>query len=293
MNFNRRLLVVATVVAYALIFGTGLSLLKDQLSFGPPTEVSIQPRFVSPSHQGNDPLVVGVGFTWTESGYCSGQFNVRATETTTQVRVGAVISRTYSRGACAGLGTDGKLAWTSLTLAAPIGQRSVIRESDGAVLPQFSPGEPLACKDAIANSYAPPPADRSVVFDSVALPTGKALQVSPSGESDPTARLFAKAGLYVASGRHFLLAVPDEWLGRLTMAWGNPGTRTTNVGMPSGMPGREADGSQGPWLVFPGGFWVDQPACVPLIVRSGDTEQTVHIGVGAACPGQAKPQPGT
>jgi hypothetical protein len=45
------------------------------------------------------------------------------------------------------------------------------------------------------------------------------------------------------------------------------------------------------WLVYPGGYSVSQAACVSLIVRTGQTEQTVQIGVGASCPGQAPPPP--
>ena len=49
-------------------------------------------------------------------------------------------------------------------------------------------------------------------------------------------------------------------------------------------------GTGGGWAAFAGGYRVDHPACVPVIVRAGGKEQQVHIGVGTACPGQQPPQ---
>jgi hypothetical protein len=45
------------------------------------------------------------------------------------------------------------------------------------------------------------------------------------------------------------------------------------------------------WLVYAGGYTVSEPACVSLVVKAGQTQQTVRIGVGTACPGQALPPP--
>jgi hypothetical protein len=43
------------------------------------------------------------------------------------------------------------------------------------------------------------------------------------------------------------------------------------------------------WLVYPGGYFVSQAACVSLTAKAGQREQTVQIGVGAAYPGQSPP----
>jgi hypothetical protein len=272
----------ALVVVAAIFFGFQQHL-RVQV-----TEEFLQPQVVSPVEGGVVNTVL-VGVTWMESGWCYGQFKVNATESPSQVRVGPVISRSYSRGACAGLGTVNNMVWTSLTLASALGTRNVVRDSDGIVLPVVSPGmaASIACKDAIA-SKADLPADLSVVFNQVALPTVNAVQANRSGESDPSARLFAKAGLFVASGASVALIVPPEWLGRLTIGWDNSGKRRTHLFVS----GCKATGSQKRWLVFAGGFWVGEPACVPLLVRSGAQEQKVQIGVGAACPGQVGPPPG-
>ena len=82
-----------------------------------------------------DPLVLAVAVQWTKEGYCAGQFEVEATETATEVRVGTVTSREREGMLCAGLGTVDNLAWVDIHLAAPLGTRSAVRASDGATLP--------------------------------------------------------------------------------------------------------------------------------------------------------------
>jgi hypothetical protein len=89
-----------------------------------------------------------VAVTWTEAGWCLGQFQAQAKETSTEVRLGAVISREHSQGACAGMGTGCNMAWAYLTLKSPLGTRTVVRISDGAVLQvqaaNLGPGCPFA-----------------------------------------------------------------------------------------------------------------------------------------------------
>lgn len=149
----------------------------------------------------------------------------------------------------------------------------------------------LPCQDIGAK--AAPPSDFSIVFDRVALPTGRALQANRSGESDPARGLFAKSGLYIRPGASFDLVVPDEWRGRLTLGWG--GKKGTHLRVPGCAPTGTIDQPSNPesgvWLVYAGGYWVPEPACVPVVVRAGQADQTVRIGVGASCPGQGPPPP--
>jgi len=247
------------------------------------TERAIRPELVSLQDGGTR-----IGFTWRGGGYCAGQFKVTATETATEVTVGDVISREYSRGACAGLGTTDSIAWVPLTLAGPLGSRSVVRQSDGVALPVVAPWSLLRCADSTA-SFEQPPADGQILFNLVALPTSKALQANRSGDLESAGHLFAKAGLYIASGASFSLIVPADWVGRLTIGWGSPGQRTTHLYVRD----CTASGSQKHWLAFAGGFWIGRPACVPLLVKTASQEQTVQIGLGAPCPGQAPPPPGS
>ena len=265
----------------ALIAVTGYLTMRNLLD-RKVQETSIQPQFVTPVGADGSPTDVDVGFAWSEHGYCLGQLHVTATETPTEVRVNDVVSRTEGDEACAGVGSNGRWASVQLPLRAPIGNRLVVRASDRTALPVFALKMTLRCTDAIA-SEPTPSSDRVVMFNKVGLPK-KALQASPSGESDPSAKLFAKDGLVVASGSTFTLRVPEEWMGRASIGWGSPATRTLALYVS----GCDAGGR---WLVFAGGFWVAEPSCVPVIVESPNVEQTVMVGVGKACPGQAEPPP--
>ena len=154
--------------------------------------------------------------------------------------------------------------------------------SDGGTL--------LACQDVIG-SEAVPAAGDAIVLDRVALPTARALQANRTG--DPGGRRFAKDGLFIRRGASFDLIVPDDWRGRLSINWGSPGTATDHLRVPGCRPTRTVNPihEQDAWLVYAGGYTVSEPACVSLVVKAGQTEQTVRIGVGAACPGQAEPPP--
>jgi hypothetical protein len=101
------------------------------------TETQLQPQAVHLLGAPGDPLIAMVGVTWTKEGYCSGQFRVQATESLTEVRIGAVTSREYRYGTCAGLGTVDNIAWAELRLTSPPGQRVFVRASDGVRLPLF------------------------------------------------------------------------------------------------------------------------------------------------------------
>jgi hypothetical protein len=148
----------------------------------------------------------------------------------------------------------------------------------------------LACQDVIGSSAVPGPGD-SIVLDRVALPTERALQANRS--ADPGAARFAKDGLYIRRGASFDLIVPDDWHDRLTINWGSPGKPTHHLQVPGCRPTGTINpvNEKDAWLVYAGGYTVSEPACVSLVVKAGQSEQTVRIGVGAACPGQAPPPP--
>jgi hypothetical protein len=147
-------------------------------------------------------------------------------------------------------------------------------------------GSALACANYIdANASAAP---MQVVLGVVALPASPrypALGTSLSGEGDKALRLFAKTGLVIKPGTTFELIVPAPFNHRLSIGWGLPGTPSHRVAVNNcPNPGHG-------WLAYAGGYWIDHPACVPIIVRAGGKQQTVHIGIGTPCPGQ-QPPPG-
>ena len=143
----------------------------------------------------------------------------------------------------------------------------------------------LACGNYIdANASVAP---FQVVLGVVALPASPrypALGTSLSGEGDEALRLFAKTGLVIRPGTTFELIVPAPFTNRLSIGWGLPGLPSHRVVVNS------CPNPGGGWLAYAGGYWIDHPACVPIIVRTGGKQQQVHIGIGTPCPGQQPPQ---
>ncbi len=138
----------------------------------------------------------------------------------------------------------------------------------------------LSCQDVIG-SEAAPSSDFSIVLDRVALPTDRGLQANRSGESDPTARLFAKEGLLVRRGTSFDLVVPEDWRGRLTIGWGSPAKRTSHLRVPGCRPTGTINQphyrASDEWLAYAGGYWVPEPNCVSVVVRAGQTEHGMPL----------------
>jgi hypothetical protein len=125
----------------------------------------------------------------------------------------------------------------------------------------------------------------TVVLGRVALTTNRALPAGPSGESDPATRLYAKNGLVVASDSTFQLVVPRAWRSRVAIGWGSGAPHVARFVIP------RCDGGGAAWLAFAGGYWARDRACVPLLVQARHRTVRVHVGVGAACPGQQPPPP--
>jgi hypothetical protein len=178
------------------------------------------------------------------------------------------------------------LAACTGTSVTPGPGRSSIQPNGPATSSATPPsGSALACGNYIdANASA---ASLQVVLGVVALPTSPrypALQTSLSGEGDKALRLFAKTGLVIKPGTTFELIVPAPFNHRLSIGWGLPGTPGHRVVVNS------CPGPGGKWLAYAGGYWIDHPACVPIIVKAGGKQQTVHIGIGTPCPGQQPPQ---
>jgi hypothetical protein len=144
----------------------------------------------------------------------------------------------------------------------------------------------LDCRLVSAVDLAAP---LQVVLGVVALPISPrypALGTALSGDGNGPLRLFAKTGLFFRPGTKFELIVPARFASRLRIGWGAPGTPSQIVQVSN----CASPGGGGGWLAVAGGYWIDHPACVPIIVRAGGRQQQVHIGVGKACPGQRPPQ---
>jgi hypothetical protein len=140
----------------------------------------------------------------------------------------------------------------------------------------------LDCGSYIDNNARAAPLQ--VVLGVVALPVSPeypALQTFLSGDGNGRLRLFAKTGLVIRPGTTFELIIPARFTNRLSIGWDTPSHRIVVSNCAN---------TGGGWLAYAGGYWIDHPACVPIIVKAGGRQQQVHIGVGTACPGQRPPQ---
>jgi hypothetical protein len=133
----------------------------------------------------------------------------------------------------------------------------------------------LDCAQSI-DRVAAPPDDLTVVLDSVALSLDTPVGTSPSGLGEGPTRLFAKSGLLVRGGVEVRLSLLGSWTDRARIGWGIRPRPAVTVVVPSCPAG---------WLVFTGGYWVDEPGCVAVEVRTASGTRRVNIGVGRSCSG--------
>jgi len=124
-----------------------------------------------------------------------------------------------------------------------------------------------------------PPDDFTVVLGSIALSLDTPLTASPSGLGVGPRRLFAKSGLLVRSGFAAGLSLYGSGAERARIGWGAPPRAAVTVVVPP-CPADPAG-----WLVFSGGYWVDEPRCVGVELWTAAGTQRVTVGVGRSCSG--------
>lgn len=151
-------------------------------------------------------------------------------------------------------------------------------------MPSLAPGVALVSCASSIQGLPDPPGDYRLVVRNVALPTASVLEAGDSGGTDPAAWLFAKWALVVRASAAVDLQVGPGWEDRARIGWGGPASPAVAVHVPAC-----PSPSSSVWLVFPGGTWVAQPACVPLIVRSQGQQAQVRLGVGMPCGTAASP----
>lgn len=140
-------------------------------------------------------------------------------------------------------------------------------------------GISLDCSNPIG-SYRTVDGDYQDVLGTVGIHTKTTLQAFPTDETAPH-RLFAKTGLFLHSGRAATLTVPKAWAKKVSIAWGTNAAEWTTTLHIRACP--TPPGGAGSWLVFPGGFSLDQPACVPRSCYP-TSKKIVQVSVGVPCP---------
>ena len=135
------------------------------------------------------------------------------------------------------------------------------------------------CADHIQSQGVP--RSYHAVLGAVALPVWPAggIQHTARDSSNGAPRLFAKSGLLVHTGVASTITTQAPPSGRALIGWRNSAvTPTQRVEIPACPAGGGAT-----WLAFPGGFWVDRPACVRLTVRTATGTASERVAVGTPC----------
>jgi hypothetical protein len=126
-----------------------------------------------------------------------------------------------------------------------------------------------------------PPSDidpRSTpVLASFALVGAQPLHARATGNGERASRLVAEAFVFVRESARVTLSVPRGWRDRLRLGTREQrATRRVTARCPD-LPDAHA------WRTSVVTFGVDEPACVPVIVRVGPHARTLRVGVGARC----------
>lgn len=129
----------------------------------------------------------------------------------------------------------------------------------------------LDCRATIDLLDTPPNSYRSVL-NAVALPgPGTLHQI---GRTDTDSGLgFAKTGLLVRAGTASTITVTDS---DHRIGWGSTDVVQRLV-IPACVGAAE-------WLVYAGGFWVPDPACMTLTVETEDGSDEISLPIEAPCP---------
>lgn len=140
------------------------------------------------------------------------------------------------------------------------------------------------CADPIDTGLA---LDDVAVPDTIGMPDVMAINATAGGNAiqwggaNYKGLKFAKVGLILKIGQTFTLEIPANMRGHVKIGWSNSGYTVADS---LAVPGCTTNLPDTKWLVYPGGFWLDAPACVPLTVTHGGDTETLHIPVGASCP---------
>lgn len=140
-------------------------------------------------------------------------------------------------------------------------------------------GDSIEQRDDLPEGY-------SAVLDEVALPfapeSDEALQ-AVRADQEGVPPFWSKIGLLVRAGTGVTLEI-DAPERKAVLGWGHGGD-PEYFGTAITTRGCDGDG----WLAFPGGFRVDDPHCLDLIVTTVSAQQQAQVGVGAPCDGQQPP----
>ena len=140
----------------------------------------------------------------------------------------------------------------------------------------FNCDEPIDVLTKLPDSYV-------IVAGVVALPgASDILQRSPVVlEGDPNfPRAFSKMGLLLRPATTFQISVAPDSRQNALIGWGtnDPEEAVGSIAVGS------CSGDTHEWLVYPGGVWTLDPACVELLIVTEQASEIVRLPLDAPCP---------
>jgi len=93
--------------------------------------------------------------------------------------------------------------------------------------------------------------------------------------------VFQKIPIALKTGAQMTLSVPEEMRGQMKIGWSNAGYTVANELAVQGCTTPNVGTS---WVVYPGGFWLKEPGCVPLTVTTEAATKTIDLPIGKSCP---------
>ena len=145
-------------------------------------------------------------------------------------------------------------------------------------------GATLPCTNPIDVLDAPP-SDWTTFADVIALPLSTTHQ---RGRSDSElGRSFTKFGLVIRSDSVFSINIGEESKANALISWNNS-THALSLevedcpGVCEGQPTCPG-GATGEWVVFPGGVWTTEPACISIDIETGGETANARLPIGVEC----------
>lgn len=134
-----------------------------------------------------------------------------------------------------------------------------------------------------------PPADWSTVLDVIALPDDPVLERGRLDEE--TGRRFTKFGLVIRADEALTVRMAATSPPDAVMGWGvGSGAPVPSIRIdgcsgrcPSGHQPACPFGDSADWVVYPGGIWTQEPACVEMAIEVGDDKAVTRLPIGIEC----------
>ena len=167
------------------------------------------------------------------------------------------------------------LAIISVVVATACAGNAGKAESEPAATPHVGP-KLVGCEEAVGEGKRL--RTERVVLGRVVLPPERFPYRPRYQPGHGPLPYFAKYGVLILSGPGAVdLLVPSRWRARFAIGWGIRGAeevrRVRFVGCERAWR----------WRAYAGGYYLREPACVPLIVKVGGSVAQVRLGIGRRC----------